>query len=167
MIIDIRVLDGCPIALQSNAINVKNHLKAIEEANLGPADPLEKNSAYWTAMGEKWGISEGDARGRLCNNCEHYFDNDMIRNCIEEGPAKTLKASALPLVPPWADIEDQPVGYCNKWDITCSPIRTCEDQEILQRDYVPDTEEESTTESEANPIFADPFKSTVKDPFNE
>lgn len=157
---------SCPIALQSNAINVKNHLQAIAQANLGPADPLERNNDYWTQKAVLWGISEGDARGRLCNNCEHYFDNPDIRNCIENGPANTLKASQLPLTPPWADIESHPVGYCNKWAITCSPIRTCDDQEILER---PLEAPEEDTASEENPIlvYADPFKSTVKDPFNE
>jgi len=165
--VDTRLLDNCPIGLQSNAVNIKNHLKAIEDANLGPADPLERNNDFWTKKAVLWGISEGDARGRLCNNCEHYFDNPDIRSCIENGPANDLKASALPLTPPWADIEDHPVGYCNKFDITCSPIRTCDEQEILERDYVPDTEDE--TVSEDNPVLAysDPFKSTVKDPFNE
>jgi hypothetical protein len=164
---DIRLLDNCPIGLQSNAINSSNHLKAIEEANLGPADPLEKNSSYWTDKAVLWGISEGDARGRLCNNCEHYFDNPEIRACIENGPAYTLKASQLPLTPPWADIEDHPVGYCNKFDITCSPIRTCDEQEILERPYEADTEDEIVNESSeaSNPVldYVDPFKSPLED----
>lgn len=157
---DNRVLDGCPLPLQNNKLNVKNHLKAIKEAALGPADPLERNNDFWTKKAVLWGISEGDARGRLCNNCEYYFDNEQIRDCISSGPANTLKASQLPLTPAWADIEEHPVGYCTMWDITCSPIRTCDEQEIFERPLV---EEDSS--SEANPILAytDPFKSTVED----
>ena len=157
-------LDGCPIALQSNAINVKNHLEAIKEHGLGPADPLEKNSSFWTDKAVLWGISEGDARGRLCNNCEHYFDNPDIRACIENGPAYDLKASQLPLTPPWADIEEHPVGYCNRFAITCSPIRTCDEQEILERPLTKEIDSEDTT-SEANPIldYKDPFKSSLED----
>jgi hypothetical protein len=157
---DITSMDNCPAALQDNKLNVKNHLTAIEEANLGPANPLERNDVYWTDKAVLWGISEGDARGRLCNNCEYYFDNPDIRDCITNGPANTLKASALPLTPAWADIESHPVGYCTMWDITCSPIRTCDEQEIFERPLV----EEDIT-SEANPILAytDPFKSTVED----
>ena len=153
-------LDGCPIALQSNALNIKNHLIAIEDANLGPANPLERNDAYWTDKSVKWGIPEGDARGRLCNNCEYYFDNEQIRACIDNGPANDLKASQLPLTPAWADIESHPVGYCTMWDITCSPIRTCDEQEILERPLV-----EEDTPSEDNPIldYKDPFKSTLED----
>jgi hypothetical protein len=149
-------LDQCPVALQSNAINVQNHLKAIEEANLGPADPLERNNAFWQDKAVLWGVSEGDARGRLCNNCEYYYDTPAIRDCIANGPSIDIKASALPLVPPWADIEDHPIGYCEKWDITCSPIRTCDDQEIYQREDSPE---------DVNPIldYVDPFKSSLED----
>jgi len=153
-------LDNCPAALKDNDLNVKNHLRAIEEANLGPANPLERNDVYWTDKAVLWGISEGDARGRLCNNCEYYFDNPDIRDCITNGPANTLKASALPLTPPWADIEAHPVGYCTMWDITCSPIRTCDEQEIFERPLV-----EEDASSENNPIleYTDPFKSTLED----
>lgn len=149
-------LSQCPVALQNNSINIKNHLEAIQEANLGPADPLEKNSSFWTDKAVLWGITEGDARGRLCNNCEYYYDTSAIRDCIANGPAMDIKASALPLVPPWADIEDHPVGYCERWDITCSPVRTCDDQEIYQRpDEVP--------QEEASLEYKDPFKSPLED----
>lgn len=153
-------LNSCPAAIQDNKLNVKNHLTAIKEANLGPANPLERNDSYWTDKAVLWGISEGDARGRLCNNCEYYFDNPDIRDCITNGPANTLKASALPLTPAWADIEAHPVGYCTYWGITCSPIRTCDEQEIFERPLV-----EEDTPSEDNPIldYKDPFKSTLED----
>lgn len=160
---DLNKLEGCPIALQSNALNIKNHLSTIADYGLGPADPLERNNDFWTKKAVLWGISEGDARGRLCNNCEHYFDNPEIRACIENGPAYDLKASQLPLTPPWADIEEHPVGYCNKFAITCSPIRTCDEQEILERPLEAPEEEYST--SEDNPIleYTDPFKSSLED----
>lgn len=150
-------LSQCPIALQSNSINVSNHLDAIEEAHLGPADPLERNNDFWTNKAVLWGVTEGDARGRLCNNCEYYYDTPAIRDCISNGPANDLKASQLPLVPPWADIEDHPVGYCEKWDITCSPVRSCDDQEIYQRpDQIP-------SEEPASLDYEDPFKSPLED----
>jgi hypothetical protein len=74
-----------------------------------------------------------------------------------------IKASALPLTPKWADIEDHPIGYCEKWDITCSPIRTCDEQEILERTDAP--QEEDT----ANPIleYSDLTKSTLEDTTND
>jgi len=78
----------------------------------------------------KWGTTEGLARGRLCANCEYYVNTSEIEDCIAEGPAYELKASKLPLTPKWADIEDHPVAYCVKFDITCSPVRTCDEQEM-------------------------------------
>ena len=146
-------LDGCPIALTDNKINIKNHLIAINKGGLGPANPLERNDDFWTKKAVLWGIPEGDARGRLCNNCEYYFDNEQIRDCVANGPANDLKASALPLTPSWADIESHPVGYCTMWDITCSPIRTCDKQEIFERPL-----EEEDHGSEDNPIYTDPTK---------
>jgi hypothetical protein len=142
-------LEYCPPALQDNKININNHLAAIQEAALGPPDPLKPNHAYWIAKSKIWGISEGDARGRLCNNCEYYYDTPTIRSCVANGPAKDIKASALPLTPKWADIEAQPIGYCEKWDITCSPIRTCDEQEIREREDAPVE-------------YANPFETTIK-----
>ena len=161
---DIRVLDNCPIALQSNSVNIKNHLIAINEHGLGPADPLDRNASFWQDKAVLWGISEGDARGRLCNNCEYYFDTPQIRDCVENGPAKDLKASALPLIPPWADIEAQPIGYCEKWDITCSPIRTCNDQEIYQREDVPEEDISEVVDVNASSIteYSDLTKSSLE-----
>jgi hypothetical protein len=123
-------LAACPVPLQDNAVNAANHLDTIAKYGLGPADPTQPNDDFWAAKGELWGITAGDARGRLCANCIHYFDTTPIRDCIENGPAWDLKASALPLEPKWADIESHPVAYCDEFDITCSPTRTCDDQEM-------------------------------------
>lgn len=120
----------CPIELQNNSLNVANHLKTIAEHGLGPADPRESNPVFWQDKATKWGISEGDARGRLCANCEHFLNTTAITDCINNGPALTLKASALPLEPKWADIESKPVAFCTLYRITCSPLRTCDDQEL-------------------------------------
>lgn len=158
-------LDNCPFALQSNSLNIKNHLNTIKQHGLGPADPLDRNTSFWQDKAVMWGISEGDARGRLCNNCEYYFDTPQIRDCVENGPAKDLKASALPLIPPWADIEEQPIGYCEKWDITCSPIRTCDDQEIYQREDAleEDTQEASDINASTITEYSDLTKSSLED----
>jgi hypothetical protein len=120
----------CPLALQSNSLNIKNHLKGIEEKGLGPADPRKLNIDFWEAKAAKWGVSEGDARGRLCNNCRFYVNATPIKQCIDNGPAKDIKASALPLTPKWADIESKPTAYCTLLDITCSPTRTCDFQQL-------------------------------------
>lgn len=119
----------CPLPLTDNSLNIANHLVTIKEHGLGPADPRQPNTDFWQAKAVIWGVTEGDARGRMCCNCNHYWDTTQIRDCIANGPAMDLKASALPLEPKWADIESHPVGYCDLYDITCSPIRTCNSQE--------------------------------------
>lgn len=160
---DAHLLDNCPMALQNNNLNIKNHLETIKEHGLGPANPLEPNNQFWEAKAKIWGITSGDARGRTCANCEYYFDTEQIRNCIENGPAMEIKASALPLTPKWTDVEDHPIGYCEKFDITCSPVRTCDEQEILERTDAP--QEEDNT----NPIleYSDLTKSTLEDTTND
>ena len=124
------MMDYCPLPLQNNKLNVKNHLKTIKDHGLGPADPRQSNMSFWEDKAKKWQTTEGDARGRLCANCEHYMNTSEIEDCIVNGPALELKASALPLTPKWADIESRPVAYCTLYDITCSPVRTCDSQEM-------------------------------------
>jgi len=116
--------------LNNNKLKVKNHLKNIKDHGRGPADPRQSNMSFWEDKAKKWQTTEGDARGRLCANCEHYLNTSEIEDCIVNGPALKLKASALPLTPKWADIESRPVAYCTLYDITCSPVRTCDSQEM-------------------------------------
>ena len=123
-------MDNCPIALTDNAINAANHLKAIAENGLGPADPTQSNPEFWQDKATKWQTTEGDARCRLCMNCEHYLNTSEINDCITSGPALNIKASDLPLTPAWKDIESRPVAFCTLFDITCSPVRTCDAQEL-------------------------------------
>jgi hypothetical protein len=127
---DLTILDGCPLPLQNNKLNVQNHLYTIANHGLGPTDPRQPNEEFWKQKAVKWGCTEGDARGRLCANCEYYVNTTQIQDCIANGPAYELKASQLPITPKWADIESHPMAYCVKFDITCSPVRTCDEQEM-------------------------------------
>lgn len=120
----------CPLALRSTEENIRNHIKTIKEHGLGPADPRKSNAAFWQDKAKKWGVTEGDARGRLCANCEHYIQTPSIQKCIEETPAKNFKTSMVPNKPSLADIESKPVAICALYDITCSPTRTCDSQEL-------------------------------------
>ena len=122
--------DNCPLPLQNNKLNIKNHLKTIKEHGLGPADPRQSNDAFWADKAKKWGGTAGDARGRLCANCEHYINTTQIQDCIDNGPAKNFKTSSVPNNPPLVDIESKPVAYCALYHITCSPVRTCDSQEM-------------------------------------
>jgi hypothetical protein len=120
--------DACPLPIQNKNLNVKNHLKAIEEDGLGAPDPTQPNNEFWQDKARKWNCTEGDARGRLCNNCRYYYNTTFIKDCIANSPIKDMKASQLPIKPKWADIESTPQAYCTLLDITCSPVRTCDHQ---------------------------------------
>ena len=123
-------MDYCPLPLQNNKLNIKNHIKTIKEHGLGPADPRQSNATFWQNKAKKWGVTEGDARGRLCANCEHYLETTKIKDCINSSPAAKFKTSSVPNNPPLVDIESKPVAYCMLYDITCSPTRTCDSQEM-------------------------------------
>ena len=117
-----------PAPLSDNQLNADNHMIAIAEYGLGPADPREVNNEFWDAKAVIWAIPQGDARGRLCANCVYYVNTTQVTDAIKNGPAWNLKASQLPLDPLWADIESHPTAYCDLLEITCSPIRTCDRQ---------------------------------------
>ena len=118
----------CPLALRSTEYNIRNHKKAVKEVALGPADPRQSNKSFWQDKASKWKCSEGDARGRLCANCEHFLSTTPIKQCIEEGPARKFKTSMVDKS--FVDIESKPVAWCMLYDITCSPTRTCDSQEM-------------------------------------
>lgn len=122
--------NDAPDFLQDNGINAANHLIAIANHGLGPQDPTQSNEQFWQDKGDKWGVTSGDARCRLCANCEHYKNTSEVQDWIDNGPAKNIKASDLPLDPKWVDIESKPVAICTLYDITCSPVRTCDSQEL-------------------------------------
>ena len=121
---------GIPPALKSNDINIKNHMTTIKNYGLGPIDPRQSNDKFWNDKATKWKISSGDARGRLCMNCEHYLSTSKIIDYIDNGPAVNFKTSSLPTPETIVDIESKPVAYCSLYDITCSPTRTCDSQEM-------------------------------------
>lgn len=124
----VQAFESQPEALKSNAVNIKNHKAAIKAHGLGPADPRQPNTAFWQDKGKTWGISEGDARGRLCANCEHFFETSDVKAWIDGGPARTFKTSMVD--PALKDIESKPVAFCKLYEITCSPTRTCDSQEL-------------------------------------
>lgn len=131
---------ACPAATHDDNVNMTNHLVAIREANLGPADPTAPSDAYWSFMAEKWMVSTDEARVRQCQNCEYYNNSPKILDCLK---SSTLKASDLPVTPKWADVS-APSGYCTKWDITCTSTRTClswESDQEEELDDMDDTEE--------------------------
>lgn len=157
-------MDYCPLALQNNKVNIKNHLTTIKEHGLGPADPRQPNVIFWKDKAKKWGTTEGDARGRLCANCEHYIMTSDILDCIDEGQAKNFKTSMVDKS--LVDIESKPVAYCSLYHITCSPLRTCDSQEPggpiddikAQALKLAQTVKESEMDTEE---IEDPFKDSI------
>ena len=117
-----------PECLKSNEVNIRNHKSTIQRAALGPVDPTQPNQPFWADKGKKWGVTPGDARGRLCANCEHFIQTSDVMQWIERGPAKTFKTSMVN--PAIKDIESKPVAVCKLYNITCSPTRTCDSQEL-------------------------------------
>lgn len=124
----------CPVAAVYKEVNLNNHMQAIKFANLGPADPRERNTLFWGDKMTKWGVSEGVARTRLCMNCEEYNNSPENQVCMTVGEGATLKASELPITPKWADIDGMPAAICDRWNITCSALRTCDDWEPIESD---------------------------------
>lgn len=156
--------ETCPLPLQNVNLNIKNHLKTIEEANLGPADPRQPNEDFWKQKAVKWMTTEGLARGRLCANCEYYYNTTQMEDCIANGPVYDMKASQLPVEPKWADIEDHPTAYCVKFDITCSPVRTCDEQEMggpIDDERLAAMRAENTPVEEEPTEYTDVFKSSI------
>ena len=121
---------SCPVVTHDADVNMANHLVAIKEANLGPADPTAQSDSYWSYMAEKWMVSADEARVRQCQNCEYYNNSPKILDCLK---SSTLQASDLPVTPKWVDVS-APSGYCTKWDITCTSIRTCLEWEPTEQE---------------------------------
>ena len=118
---------SCPIPTHDDAVNMQNHLICIEQANLGPADPNADSNEFWAAKATLWSVSDAEARMMQCQNCEYYKNSPKILDCLK---SSTMKASDLPVEPKWADVS-LPSGYCTKWDITCTSIRTCDTWEKM------------------------------------
>lgn len=155
-------LDNCPLSLQSNSLNKKNHLYVLAEHGLGPADPRQPNEEFWKQKAMKWMTTEGLARGRLCANCEYYVNTSQIEDCIAAGPAYDFKTSSV--APDIVDIEEHPVAWCSKFDITCSPTRTCDEQEM--GGPIDDERVEAMPPEEAIQ-YTDPTKSSIDDTTEE
>ena len=134
-------VEQCPTAAMYPEVNLANHLACIKLANLGPADPRQPSVLFWGDKMVKWQVKEGEARTRLCMNCEYYDNSPENLFCIATEPGGQLKASALPVVPKWADIDGMPSAICTRWGITCSALRTCDDWDPVV-EYTEETDEE-------------------------
>ena len=136
----------CPVGTMYPDINLSNHLAAVQYANYGPAEARDSNPEFWEAKQEVWGVSEGQARMRVCASCHHHDRSPETLDCIIEGPAGEWNESQLPVTPKFTDIDGMPVWYCKRWNMTVSPIRVCDQWETEEEyeDEEPDVPEEGS-----------------------
>ena len=121
--------DYCPVGTMYPDVNLSNHLASIQYANYGPAEARDSNPEFWAAKQELWGVSEGQARMRVCASC-HYHDREPeTLDCVIEGPTGDWSESQLPVTPKFTDVDGMPVWYCKRWNMTISPIRVCDQWE--------------------------------------
>lgn len=114
----------CPEAIKDQETNIKNHHICIIKAELGPANPKAREEVFWLKKAVLWNVSESAAREMLCSNCEHYWDTKFIKQCMSE-----YEQITPPMVDPkWVDTK-QSGGYCDKFEITCTSSRTCNEWE--------------------------------------
>lgn len=116
--------NGCPIAMTDKATNIANHKICVAEANLGPARPSTPGT-YWMVRADRLGITEAESRTQTCANCGYYYDTPAIKSCYSTNNAAGNIPLATEVNPAWENVPN-PAGYCEKWDITCTPTRTCD-----------------------------------------
>jgi len=116
--------NGCPIAMTDKATNIANHKICASEANLGPARPSTPGT-YWMVRADRLGITEAESRTQTCANCGYYYDTPAIKSCYSTNNAAGNIPLATEVNPAWENVPN-PAGYCEKWDITCTPTRTCD-----------------------------------------
>jgi hypothetical protein len=119
----------CPVGTMYQDVNLSNHLAAIQYANYGPPEARDSNPQFWLLKQELWGVSEGQARMRVCASCHHVDRSPETQDCVIEGPVGDWSESQLPVTPAFVDVDGMPVWYCKRWNMTISPIRVCDQWE--------------------------------------
>lgn len=114
------ILGGIPKMELTSRQDRVNRAMAVEEWGYGPQTPsLAKgaNKPFWAQMARAWGVEEGEARRRMCVNCEYF------KAC--EGTQEMLEA--IPLGP--GDESAGSRGYCKEHEFACASMRTCKSWE--------------------------------------
>ena len=118
------MIDSCPLPMAQKAVNIANHKICVEEANLGPAS-VTNPGVYWMQRADRLGITEAVSRRQTCANCAWYMDTTQIRDCWNKNEAMGNIPLATEVDPAWENVPN-PAGYCLRWDITCTPTRSCD-----------------------------------------
>ena len=109
--------EGCPIATEDVATNLKNRQRAIDEAHYGPLNPNEPNEEYWKKKADMFGGDIQSAKKALCGNCAFFVKTPSMLDCIAKGINDTNE---------WDTINAGDLGYCEAFDFKCAGARTCD-----------------------------------------
>lgn len=118
--IDTKAEKKCPPATQDIKINIKNRQKAIEDAAYGPLNPKEPNNDFWKKKGDRWDVSETEAKKQKCGNCIMFVRSPRMLGCIESALGNEEGNTA------WDIIDAGKIGYCEAFDFKCHADRTCD-----------------------------------------
>lgn len=111
------MVEGCPVATQDIAVNIKNRQKAIEVANYGPMNPALSNDSYWVKHAGVFGVSVEEAKKSRCKNCAAFIQTTKMIDCIKKGLDAGPEADAIEAA--------ANLGYCEIFDFKCAGERTC------------------------------------------
>lgn len=118
------LVNGCPIPMTDKSINIANHLIAVEQANLGPAS-VTRPGVFWMQRADRLGITPAESMNQTCSNCGYYTNTQSIKNCFDSNMAAGNIPLATEVNTAWENVAGA-AGYCVKYDITCTPTRTCD-----------------------------------------
>lgn len=118
--IETKAEKGCPPATQDIKVNIKNRQKAIEDAGYGPLNPREPNNDFWKKKGDRWDVSESEAKKQRCGNCIMFVRSPRMLGCIESALGNEKGNTA------WDIIDAGKIGYCEAFDFKCHAERTCD-----------------------------------------
>lgn len=111
---------GCPPATQDIKVNIRNRQKAIEDAAYGPLNPRQPNNDFWKKKGDRWDVSETEAKKQICGNCIMFVRSPRVLECIESALGNETGNTA------WDIIDAGKIGYCEAFDFKCHAERTCD-----------------------------------------
>jgi len=116
---------SCPLATQDPIENLQNKAEAIhnEKKAYGPMDPTLPNVPFWEEKAQVWGISPGEARGRICSNCEYFDESQKTQDCVKNG-ATLISIEALRNLTGW-NCHAGRLAYCGKHKFIADELRVC------------------------------------------
>ena len=97
--------------------NKKTRDTLVETQMLGPVKVDAPNSEYWRELANLWRTSPGQAKRRLCANCEYFDDAPETLEAMEVVPQDEF------------DKDGGGRGYCHKFEFICHNLRVCKSWE--------------------------------------